>query len=315
MPAFLYDAERTDRHVAVEDLPVAQLNGEQLLWIDISAEDEVADVATTLGLTGETVRAILEPSPEPALFAHDGYVHIVVVAPGVEGKAHVLDCVVGQNWVLTVHREPVEFLGSFDERIRGDSTLGKLDGHGFLAAILHEHVASYLAELRPIEAELDRLDLRSLTGRIDEEKLLHELVVVRLRLAKLRRLLEPHRSLFALLGRSEFAVLSGSQAAADFDALSELLERTLQSLEATREMITGSFEIYTTWTAHGTNRVMKRLTVASVALLPPTLLAGVMGMNSLPHALVTPNAFWLSTTLMAGLALSVLSVARLRSWI
>lgn len=315
MPAFLYDAERTDRHVAVEDLPVAQLNGEQLLWIDMSAEDEVAHVAATLGLSGETVGAILEPLPEPALFAHDGYVHIVVVAPGVQGKAHVLDCVVGQNWVLTVHREPVDFLGSFDERIRGDSALGKLDGHGFLAAILHEHVASYLAELRPIEAELDRVDLRSLAGRIDEEKLLHELVVVRLRLAKLRRLLEPHRSLFALLGRSEFAVLSGSHAAADFDALSELLERTLHSFEATREMITGSFEIYTTWTAHGTNRVMKRLTVASVALLPPTLLAGVMGMNSLPHALVTPNAFWLSITLMAGLALTVLSVARRRSWI
>src|SRR4051794_35414494 len=106
MPAFLYDAERTDRDVAVEHLPVAQLNGEQLLWIDISAEDEVADVATTLGLTAETVRAILRPSPEPALFAHDGYVHIVVIAPGLEGKAYVLDCVVGQNWVLTVHREP-----------------------------------------------------------------------------------------------------------------------------------------------------------------------------------------------------------------
>jgi Mg2+ and Co2+ transporter CorA len=49
-------------------------------------------------------------------------------------------------------------------------------------------------------------------------------------------------------------------------------------------MITGSFEIYTTWTAHGTNRVIKRLTIVSVALLPPTLLAGVMGMNSLPNS-------------------------------
>ncbi len=315
MPAFLYDAERTDRHVAVGDVPVAQLNGEQLLWIDVADEDELAGVATTLGLTAETVRAIREPSPEPALFAHDGYVHVVVVAPGAESKAHLLDCIVGQNWVLTVHREPVEFLGRFDERIRGDSELGKLDGHGFLAAILHEHVASYLAELRPIEAELDRLDLRSLTGRVNEEKLLRDLVVVRLRVAKLRRMLEPHRSLFALLGRSEFAVLSGSQAAADFDALSELLERTLHSLEATREMVIGSFEIYTTWTAHGTNKVIKRLTVASVALLPPTLLAGVMGMNSLPHTLVSAGAFWTSTAVMASLALAVVSVALVRNWI
>jgi magnesium transporter len=313
--AVLYDAERTDRHVAVDDFPVEQLNGEQLLWIDTSDEAEVDRFARTLGLTGETVRALREPAAEPALFVHDGYVHVVAVTPGADGQAHALDCVVGQNWVLTVHRAPVDFLGRFDDRIRGDSELGKLDGHGFLAAILHEHVASYLTELRPIEVELDRLDLRSMTGRMDEARLLRELVAIRLRVAKLRRLLEPHRSLFALLGRSEFAVLSGSTSAADFDALSDLLERTLHSLEATREMVIGSFEIYTTWTAHGTNRVMKRLTVASVSLLPPTLLAGVMGMNSLPHALASTGAFWASTGVMAGLGVTTLGVARLRDWI
>jgi magnesium transporter len=145
--------------------------------------------------------------------------------------------------------------------------------------------------------------------------LLRDLVRVRLRLAKLRRMLEPHRELFALLARSEFAVLSGSQAASDFEALNVLLERTLQSLESVREMIIGSFEIYTTWTAHGTNKVIKRLTVASVALLPPTLLAGVMGMNSLPRVLVTSTAFWVSTAAMACLALTVVTLAHVREWI
>ena len=318
MTAFLYDAESKDGHVSLGDVPVEHLNEKQLLWIDISRDQDVAAEAAALGLTAETIRAIREPAPEPALFVHDAYVHIVVVAPATDTIPYapqVLDCVVGRNWVLTVHPEAVEFLGRFDERIRGDSDLGKLDGHGFLAAILQEHVASYLAEIRPIEADLDRLDLRSMTGRIGEEALLRDLVRVRLRLAKLRRMLEPHRELFALLARSEFAVLSGSQVASDFEALNVLLEHTLQSMEAVREMIIGSFEIYTTWTAHGTNKVIKRLTVASVALLPPTLLAGVMGMNSLPRALVTGQAFWISTATMAGLALAVLTLARLREWI
>jgi magnesium transporter len=318
LTAFLYDAESKDGRVSLGDVPVEHLNEKQLLWIDITRDDDVAAEAAALGLAAETIRAIREPAPEPALFVHDAYVHIVVVAPATDTIPYapqVLDCVVGRNWVLTVHPESVEFLGRFDERIRGDSDLGKLDGHGFLAAILQEHVASYLAEIRPIEADLDRLDLRSMTGRIGEEALLRDLVRVRLRLAKLRRMLEPHRELFALLARSEFAVLSGSQVASDFEALNVLLEHTLQSMEAVREMIIGSFEIYTTWTAHGTNKVIKRLTVASVALLPPTLLAGVMGMNSLPRALVTGQAFWISTTTMVGLALAVLTLARLREWI
>jgi magnesium transporter len=318
LTAFLYDAESKDGHVSLENVPVDHLHEQQLLWIDISRDQDVAAIARNLALNAETVRAIRDPSPEPALFVHDDYVHVVVVAPAADTIPYapeVLDCLVGPNWVLTVHSEAVEFLERFDERIRGDSDLGKLDGHGFLAAILQEHVASYLAEIRPIETDLDRLDLRSMTGRIGEEALLRDLVRVRLRLAKLRRMLEPHRELFALLARSEFAVLSGSQAASDFEALNVLLERTLQSLESVREMIIGSFEIYTTWTAHGTNKVIKRLTVASVALLPPTLLAGVMGMNSLPRVLVTSTAFWVSTAAMACLALTVVTLAHVREWI
>jgi Mg2+ and Co2+ transporter CorA len=314
---YLYDAERKDGHVSLEGVRVDELTADQLLWVDVAHEQDIDLAAAAFGLAAETIARIREPSTQPALFVHDGYVHVVVVAPGsgpLGYEPHSLDCVVGLNWVLTVHRQPIGFLGHFDDRIRGDSDLGRLDGHGFLAAILHEHVASYLAELRPIEAEIDRLDVRSMTGRADEDALLHELVGTRLRVAKLRRLLEPHRDLHVLLGRSEFAVLSGSEAAADdFHALTEFLERTLHSMESTREMIIGSFEIYTTWTAHGTNRVMKRLTVASLTLLPPTLIAGVMGMNSLPDPFVSTVSFWITTVAM--IVVSVTVLGWMRKWI
>jgi magnesium transporter len=316
--AFLYDAEREDGHVSLDEVDVGRLTSEQLLWIDVSSKTDLDSVAPVLGLAADTVRTIREGLPHPAFFAHDGYVHVVIVAPGGSGASDslvVLDCLVGPNWVLSVHGEPIGFLGRFDERIRSDSALGRLDASGFLAAILHEHVASYLVELRPIEAEVDRLDLRSMAGRVDEEALLHDLVAIRMRLARLRRLLEPHRELYASLGRSEFAVLSGSESASDFVALTELLERVVRSIETAREMIVGSFEIYTTWTAHATNRVMKRLTVASVTLLPPTLLAGVMGMNSLPGTLTVGFAFWLTIAVMAGLALSVVTLAWRREWL
>ncbi len=316
--AFLYDAEDTDGNVRLGEVAVEDLTERQLLWVDVSDNQGVDDAAATFGLGPETLQRAREPSTEPALFVHDGYVHVVVVAPehgDLPDEPLMLHCVVGHNWVLTVHFQPIELLDRFDERIRGDSELGNIDGHGFLAAILHEHVAGYLAAIRPIERELDRLDVRSMTGRVQEESLLRELVAARVRLGRLRRLLEPHRELYALLARSEFEVLSGSQSTSDFERMTDLLERTLQSMDSAREMIVGSFDIYTTWTAHATNNVMKRLTVASVTLLPPTLLAGVMGMNSLPASFEKATTFWVTTILMACLAVTVLTVARLRDWI
>jgi magnesium transporter len=80
-------------------------------------------------------------------------------------------------------------------------------------------------------------------------------------------------------------------------------------------MIVSSFEIYTTWTAHGTNKVMRLLTVVSVTLLPPTLLASVMGMNSLPPALATAVAFTLTLSVMIVLCGTVVVMARHRNWI
>jgi magnesium transporter len=315
--ALLYDAKNSDKQIPLDEVVVDRISDTQLLWIDVQDLEALGSVETALSLADETIATIREPSSPPALFVQDRYVHIAVVTPGegVGQEPHLLHCLVGSNWILTVHRKPVGFLAQFDERIRADSDLGKIDAHGFLAAILKEHVANYLAELRPIEAELDRIDIRSMTGRVNEEALLRELVGTRLWLAKLRRLLEPHRELYARLAGSEFAVLSGSQSAAEFQSLGELLERALHSIETTREMIIGSFEIYTTWAAHGTNQLMKRLTLASVILLPPTLLAGIMGMNSLPATLASGAAFWFTTAAMACLALTVLTLARFRAWV
>jgi magnesium transporter len=315
---FLYDAHGEDRPLSVQGGVVDKLASHQLLWVDVSTEEEIAAVASALDLAPATVRAIHDRVPQPSLFVHEAYVHLVLVASrdGADRAAPlVLDCLVGSNWVLTVHREALEYLDHLRDRIPGDSGLGNLDALGLVAALLHEHVASYLAALRPIEERLDRLDLRSMSGRINEELLLHELISTRLRVAQLRRLLEPHREVYALLTRSEFAVISGSESTAEFEALAAMLERAINSMDRAREMVVGSFEIYTTWTAHGTNKVIKRLTITSVTLLPPTLLAGIMGMNSLPSALASNAAFCVTTVAMLALALTVVTVARIREWL
>ena len=316
--AFLYDAENTDGPIGVETVQVDRLSAMQLLWVDVADLRDLPWIAAWFRLADETVTTIREPAAEPSAIVFDGYVQIAVTSPnsssaGVEPQ--MLHCLIGTNWVVTVHAQPLEFLERFDDRIRTDSKLGRIEAHAFIAAILQEHVASYLTELRPIEAELDRIDLRTMTGRIGEEALLRELVRARIRLTRLRRRLEPHRELYARLSRLEFAVLAGSTSAAEFEAVTEFLERVLNSMESTREMIGGSFEIYTTWAAHSTNRLIRRLTVASVTILPPTLIAGVMGMNSLPENLSTGAAFWLTLAAMGSIALGVIAVAVRRDWL
>ena len=318
MRPFLYDAQGSDGPVLLDAVETDRLAATQLLWVDVPDAEELPSITGAFGLTDESVASIRDPSTEPSALVFDRYVHIAVATvPDAmpSRRARLLHVLVGENWVVTVHSHPVEFLAGFADRIRADSELGRLDSNGFLAAILQEHVTSYLTELRPIEDELDGIDLRSMTGRMDEGDFLRRLVRARVRLTGLRRSLEPHRELYALLSRTEFAVLSRAESVKELDAVAQFLDRVLNSMEATREMVASSFEIYTTWAAHGTNRLIRRLTVANVTILPPTLLAGIMGMNSLPGLFANGAAFWLTIAGMVGVASSVLTLAIRREWL
>jgi Mg2+ and Co2+ transporter CorA len=60
---------------------------------------------------------------------------------------------------------------------------------------------------------------------------------------------------------------------------------------------------------------MKRLTLASVLLLPAVLLAGVMGMNFKIPWFEEPENFWVTVLAMGILAVATLLYARFRKWL
>lgn len=316
--ALLYDADGRDRELALETLDLTKLGPSGLLWLDVSDLEQLEHATEALGLAAETGAQLAHAPAQADVGFHTDYVHITVVVTkrtALGYEARPLHCLVGVNWVATVHEGPVDFLQRFSERITGDSGLGHLDAAGLAAVFLHEHIASFLREVEPLELELERIDLQSMTGHTNDEAVLRQLVSVRQRLAQLRRLLAPHRELYGRLALPDFAILSDPDSPEAFASLSDRSEQALHTLDTTREMILNSFDVYTTWTAHETNRVMRLLTVASVALLPPTLLAAVMGMNSLPHALASVHAFDITLMAMLLIAATVLTVARRRGWL
>jgi magnesium transporter len=316
--ALLFDANGQDRELSLEAVDPDGLDSSALLWLDVSDVEQVELATKALGLAAATGARIAHAPTRIDVGFHTDYVHISVVVTkrtpqGYE--ATPLHCIVGANWIATVHEAPVEFLERFREQIRGDSGLGELDAPALAAILLNEHIASYLREVEPLDLELDRIDLQSMSGRANDDTVLRQLVSVRRRLAQLRRLFAPHRELYGRLEMPDFALLSESASPEAYASLSEQSERVLQTLETTREMILNSFDIYTTWTAHETNRVMRLLTVVSVALLPPTLLASVMGMNSLPQLLTASAAFDATLAGMLLIAATVFGAARYRGWL
>lgn len=145
--------------------------------------------------------------------------------------------------------------------------------------------------------------------------LLPQLVALRLRIAQLRMQLAPHREVFARLASPELDDVSSTQSSEAFRALSRQVADVIATIEDTREMLLGSFDILMSRTGQRTNDVMKVLTIASVVILPSTLIAGVLGMNFHPAFFDSPNLFWAALGLMALLICATLITARRMRWI
>lgn len=321
MRAYLYDASGVDREHRLDALSVGDLGEGQLLWIDIDATStgELGAVAEALSLEEETVLALSVGSRVPTLFVHQDYFHIAVTevqryASGY--KAVLLDCVAGHDWVLTSHHEQLEFPKSFDERFRGESNVGRFGSADFVAALLNEQLQTYDKQLDPITNEIDHIEQLVLRERIDETKLLRQLVMLNQRITRLRRLLAPHLPIYERLAQPNLSqLLPEASPEGSFRALVNRLERTLDNFETTRQMATASLDLYTTLVAHGTNKVIKLLTVVSVTLLPATFLTGLLGTDALPPSLRTTTAFWVTVALMLLLVTTTLGIARRREWI
>jgi Mg2+ and Co2+ transporter CorA len=320
----LYDASGTDREVEVTREVVSELGEQQLLWVDLDSRESepIERLGKDLDLPEDAVKHLLEAPGAARLLRYPGLVHLRVVAiqpaesEGDESRAPnlhsaAIDIVAGPNVVITVHDGAVHAFDAFVAHIRGDSHLGELDAAGFMGALVDSVLSVYLEIIESIERRIDVLDEMALRGG-RPDAFLSEVVILRRRIAALRRTVAPHRAAFAPLARPDLDV---PELGRPWPGLVERLERTIDATESARDLLLGSFDVYMARAAHRTNNVMKVLTVLNAILLPSIVLAGVMGMNFKIPFFEAPANFWLVVGAMLALATTIIGVSRWRGWL
>jgi Mg2+ and Co2+ transporter CorA len=206
----------------------------------------------------------------------------------------------------------MQYLDDRRETIRDDRPVGRLSSVQFLVSLLDWHVDTFFSAAEKLEEEVDRLDDAALRS---DRGLLHQLVRMRRRIARVRRILSQHREIFAELARPDFLPDLDSSEHEAIAGVARRLDRAGEAVAHTREMLIGTFDVHMTRTAQRTNDIMRVLTLASVILLPSVVIAGVMGMNFKVGFFDQPNVFWVVIGAMAAMALGTLGIARWRGWL
>lgn len=319
--ARLFDADRTDREVDLDADTVASLSDKQLLWVDAISPghpNDGSELLSHLRFDPNVVERIWAGRAGPRLEVHGDFFLIRLVIPAEadsDDRTDTLDVVVGKNVVLTIHRHDEDFLDDLDSRIKSDTALGDIDSADFATVLLDGVVTRYLSMTDEILALIDELDTAALRG-VSRRDLLADLVDLRHRIARTRRVLVAHRTVFAALAGADFQTTTGGDTGPRFDALIARFESAVGSIDGAREALVGTFDIHMSRTAQRTNDVMKTLTIVSVLLLPTGVIAGFMGMNlKAPYSTDDPRAFWIVIVTIVAVAVLTIAAFRARKWL
>lgn len=315
--AIHYDANGHDREIdlATEERP--KTDKSRFLWIDVDDRNaaDLRQVATAIELEPEALgrlaqvdrRARILRLPERVLLTLGA-----VDADDAEALRHELDIVIGPNHVVTVHDGPISAIEAFRQETANEGLIGRLDAASFMAGLLDAVLAGYFHQIEAIERDIDALDELAVGSNAGDEFLQHVLVLRR-RIARLRRSLAPNREALLPLERPDFDLRE--DLGPIWPGMMQRLERALDGLENARELLVGSFDLYLGRASQRTNHVMKVLTLVSAIALPGIVLAGVMGMNFKLGFFDEAGNFFVVIAVMGILAGAILGVARWRDWI
>jgi magnesium transporter len=315
--AILFDRDQVERLPALAARPT-RLRGSKLLWVDIDRCDDarVDDVAEAFDLHESTMERLASSEGKAVFHDFGRYIHVTTYSPCEEdrGEMIALECVVGENWVVTAHDRPLEVLEEFAERVSGSGDTGVLDGPAFLATLLEWVLGAYSSAFEDLEQRLEEFDVEAMRGNSADQDI-ERLIEMRREVGVWRRALAAHRSALVALTHPELEALGNNASGERFQSLMQRFESTVQEARDAKESIVGSFEVLIARTGHRTNHIMKVLTLTSVIFLPGALLAGVMGMNFKVGLFDQPAIFYVIVAAIALIAPITVSVAKSREWI
>lgn len=272
-----------------------------LLWVDIEGPEdtEVELLLEVFGLHPLTVEDCIMPNARPKFEDFERYLFVVLQglgrAEGKELRSIELDVCLGQNFLITVHSQPIKSLEETSSRVEKRSPVIKRGPDFLFYAIADSLIDSYFPILEKVEERVDELEAKLLQN--STEQTLRQLFEVYNDLMVLRRTLTPHREILSALNRGHLPFIKPANAIYFRDIYDHLL-RMSDLVDSSREVATMLLEAHATIVSNRLNEIMKTLTVFATLALPLVIVTGIYGMNFSEHPELGPRWIYHVLSLM-----------------
>lgn len=254
-------------------------------WINIEGlhqSEIIQSLGDCFGLHPLVMEDILNTDQRPKVEDYTDYLYIVLkMLHNVNGTE-----IVSEQISLILHPN---FVISFQEGIKGDvfspvrerlrTGKGRLRGMGadYLAySLIDAIVDNYFTILEQIGENIEDIEEELVAN--PRKETLHKIHEMKREMIYLRKAVWPVREVISVLERGESPLIKNTTAV----YLRDVYDHTIQvidTIETSRDMLSGMLDIYLSSISNRMNEIMKFLTIIGTIFIPLTFIVGIYGMN------------------------------------
>jgi magnesium transporter len=266
---------------------------------------------------------VLSRNQRPKIDVYDDYLFIVLHLPIFDPNAGrlgagELDLFVGPDYVVTIPNLPLQPVEYLFERCRAKEELREQlfsRGSGYLLYRLVDDSFDYcFPMLRKIGNKLDALEDQIFEERAEE--VVRDISNVKQEIINFRKVIRPQRPVLRELEKVKQRYLATDlDLEIYFDDIVDAHERIWDMLENYKEVAEALEETNESVISHRLNDILRVLTSISVVILPLTLIASIMGMNTWVPDQGKEAGFFVVLGVMLLVLLGLVAYFRKRRWL
>ena len=255
-------------------------------WINIDGlhRTEIIEKAGELfHLHALTLEDIVNTGQSPKIEDYEDYLFIVLKMlyyneSQNEIEVEQVSLCLGARFLLTFQEEKGrDVFNPVRERIRSGKGRIRKMGPDYLAySLIDSIVDSYFLILEKLGEKIETLEETVVNA--PSESVLHDIHELKREMIFLRRSIWPLREVISNLQRGESPLINESMHVYYRDVYDHTV-RIIETIEALRDILSGTLDIYLSSISNRINAVMKVLTIIATIFMPLTFIAGVYGMN------------------------------------
>jgi magnesium transporter len=304
---------------------VEQIDAAGLRWVNIEHPGalERAWLEEHFSFHALDLEDVLSRNQRPKIDVYDDYLFIVLHFPVFDRAARrlgtgELDIFVGPDYMVTIPNQPLQPVEYLFERCRSKEELREQlfsRGSGYLMYRLVDDSFDYcFPMLRKIGNKLDALEDDIFEERADE--VVRDISNVKQEIINFRKVIRPQRPVLRDLEKVKQRYLATDlDLEIYFDDIVDAHERIWDMLENYKEVAEALEETNESVISHRLNDSIRVLTSISVVILPLTLIASIMGMNSWVPFEGNEAGFFVVLAVMAMVLIGLIAYFRRKRWL